>query len=127
MARAATMTWCALSTTVGSCTPGLKSLPPGPGIMRALRIGEVALSLVLRHSRMLPACGRRLLCRFPGLRFQSGHGFPYLPDPALTKRQLCGQLIPTLVLAVTVVLLVIRFLGLLGPPANWASFSFIRL
>ena len=60
----------------------------------------------------LPA-GRRLLCRFPGPRFQSGHGFHCLLDSALTKRQFCRQLIPALILTVPAVFLVIR---LLGPP-----------
>ena len=62
---------------------------------------------------MFPAYGRRLLCRFPGPRCQSGHGIHCLLDSALTLRQFCGQLIPALILTVPAVFLVIR---LPGPP-----------
>ena len=57
VARAATITWWALSTTAWQLYACWKSRPPGPGMMR--ESGPVKSRLVLGNARMTPSLGVR--------------------------------------------------------------------
>ena len=70
------------------------------------------LRLVIRHPGMIPSFPLSLLRLRQGFGLQRRPGLPYLPQPALTEGQFLRQLIPTLVPAVTVVLVIVHLPGL---------------
>ena len=61
---------------------------------------------------MIPSFPLSLLRLRQGFGLQRRPGLPYLPQPALTEGQFLRQLIPTLVPAVTVVLVIVHLPGL---------------